>query len=732
MPLILAIEPDRRQAAQLTGVIRRVGAELVLAKTTEHALDAIGSQVPDLVLVPALLSPQDDAALAGALRVIAAAAHVRILTTPVFGSTTKRKSSGGVLAKWRRGGAEEIATDGCDPAVFGEQISDYLKEAAAERAEREAAFHPSAEYDVPADKEAAFHPSAEYDVLADKEAAFHPSAEYNVPAGDVTEPTEQLQAAASSFKAPLYAGLAPEFEAVAIDPALSEPIEVDAAVQAPVPTDVLVVEPVFVKRSSILGLFYEKKTPALEAAADVAASSEDVIDLSDQLLDVPVDAALKTFFEDEPGDAHAVASAPEVVGIEVFDLLPAVDPIISTADEPAVEFVGSPTAVDAAALDTAPEMPKVDLWTPPWSGTGRSWPRLEGVQAEAAPDVLDSEEAVLARPETVPVVRPLEPVPIAVAAKLKAPRIDRAPKEAAVVARPQPVLPVRPPSPPPIVVATKPKAPPADLAPKEAAVVVRPQPVPAVRPPAPAPVVVAAKPKPGVVSGFGRTPSEADLAPKEAAIVARPQPMSAVRPPAPAPAVVAARPKAVVVSGFSQTASESGPAPKEAAIVAQRPQPVPVAQPPAPAPVVVVAKSKAGVVSGSSRAASEADLAPKEAPIVARPQPVPVVVRPPAPAPIVTSAKRQEWLELIDSLRHDVERLRAGRDQPPPVVSAKPKESRAPSLASAAKKPTRKSKKAKPVQDEWGFFDPQQCGFAALLAKLEEITDEEPEGGPRD
>ena len=27
-----------------------------------------------------------------------------------------------------------------------------------------------------------------------------------------------------------------------------------------------------------------------------------------------------------------------------------------------------------------------------------------------------------------------------------------------------------------------------------------------------------------------------------------------------------------------------------------------------------------------------------------------------------------------------------------------------------------------PIQDEWGFFDPAQCGFAALLAKLDEIT----------
>jgi hypothetical protein len=29
------------------------------------------------------------------------------------------------------------------------------------------------------------------------------------------------------------------------------------------------------------------------------------------------------------------------------------------------------------------------------------------------------------------------------------------------------------------------------------------------------------------------------------------------------------------------------------------------------------------------------------------------------------------------------------------------------------------------VQDEWNFFNPQKCGFAALLAKLEETTDQE-------
>ena len=96
MQIILAVEPDRKQAAQLAAIVRhRVGAELVLADTTERALDVLGARVPDLVLVPALLSPQDDAALAAALRVIAAAAHVRTLTIPVLGSGKQQSTSGG-------------------------------------------------------------------------------------------------------------------------------------------------------------------------------------------------------------------------------------------------------------------------------------------------------------------------------------------------------------------------------------------------------------------------------------------------------------------------------------------------------------------------------------------------------------------------------------------------------------------------------------------------------------
>jgi hypothetical protein len=135
MPIILAIEPDRRQAAHLTALVhRRVKAELILVPTTAGALDAIGNRVPDLVLIPALLSPQDDAALAAALRVIAAAARVQMLTIPVLGPPRPAAKSGGVLSALRRDKSRSAEPDGCDPAVFAEQIASYLERAAEERA----------------------------------------------------------------------------------------------------------------------------------------------------------------------------------------------------------------------------------------------------------------------------------------------------------------------------------------------------------------------------------------------------------------------------------------------------------------------------------------------------------------------------------------------------------------------------------------------------------------------
>ena len=134
MSLILAIEPDRRQVAHLISIVRHVkGAELILADTTERALESIGNNVPDLILVPALLSPSDDAALAAALRVIATAAHVQMLTIPTF-AAPKPQQKKGVLSAFRRKPANDAPLEGCDPKVFAEEIASYLERASQERA----------------------------------------------------------------------------------------------------------------------------------------------------------------------------------------------------------------------------------------------------------------------------------------------------------------------------------------------------------------------------------------------------------------------------------------------------------------------------------------------------------------------------------------------------------------------------------------------------------------------
>ena len=140
MPLILAIESDKRQAAQLTAMARsRLKAELVLADSAERALQALGERIPDLILTPALLSPRDEDALTGHLRRLnSKAAHVQTLAVPLLAGVEHHGSMGRtVLSALRREKQGPAIADGCDPDVFAEQVQAYLERAAMERKARE-------------------------------------------------------------------------------------------------------------------------------------------------------------------------------------------------------------------------------------------------------------------------------------------------------------------------------------------------------------------------------------------------------------------------------------------------------------------------------------------------------------------------------------------------------------------------------------------------------------------
>ena len=133
MPLILAIEPDRHQAAQIAAIAQgRIGAELVLADSADRALRALGNRVPDLILTPQLLSPRDDAAITDRLRALGnAATFVQTLTIPALAtSDTGTVSRGrGLLSALRRQKPPAPAPNGCAPEVFADQITVYLERA---------------------------------------------------------------------------------------------------------------------------------------------------------------------------------------------------------------------------------------------------------------------------------------------------------------------------------------------------------------------------------------------------------------------------------------------------------------------------------------------------------------------------------------------------------------------------------------------------------------------------
>lgn len=244
MPLILAIEADKKQASQLTAMVRgRLHAELILGDTAEKALAALGSRVPDLILTSALLSPKDEAALGERLRTLdGAAAHMQTLTTPVLASPSGRLGggrAGGMLSALRREKAAPAASaGGCDPAVFAEQCREYLERAATERAQLAEQAAAATEERV---AEIAADVVAEPADVAERftHVAAHADAPVDVPAAtaDVVEDIDiVVHEPASVFARPFYDGDGPASLLAAVAAlAAEEDVEHEAAVQAPDP-----------------------------------------------------------------------------------------------------------------------------------------------------------------------------------------------------------------------------------------------------------------------------------------------------------------------------------------------------------------------------------------------------------------------------------------------------------------------------------------------------------------
>jgi hypothetical protein len=81
---------------------------------------------------------------------------------------------------------------------------------------------------------------------------------------------------------------------------------------------------------------------------------------------------------------------------------------------------------------------------------------------------------------------------------------------------------------------------------------------------------------------------------------------------------------------------------------------------------------------------------------------------------LLVAAAAPEPVEIVGP---EAESIAVGEQQP--VAIAAP----APQAPKTTRKTNRRRRRTKSTQDDSGLFDPDQCGFAALVAKLDEITD---------
>ncbi len=138
-PLVLAIEPDLRQAAIVKRVVREKAlADVMVVDSRDAAIEALRTSMPDVLLLTALLSPRDEDDLMAHLRTLDNAGHLQTHTIPQLASALgpgEGKSSRGLLSAFRRKKEAEPIAAGCDPDLFAEEVRVYLQRAADKKRE---------------------------------------------------------------------------------------------------------------------------------------------------------------------------------------------------------------------------------------------------------------------------------------------------------------------------------------------------------------------------------------------------------------------------------------------------------------------------------------------------------------------------------------------------------------------------------------------------------------------
>ena len=131
---VLAFEADHTQTEGIRHVVcDLVGARLTVAASLDQLLYALRQATPDLVLLPALVSPSQESVLVEALRALPDAAHVETLITPVLPPRAAAAAPQG----WRRWTSRHASTSpmtSAESGAFAERVHWALERAYERRA----------------------------------------------------------------------------------------------------------------------------------------------------------------------------------------------------------------------------------------------------------------------------------------------------------------------------------------------------------------------------------------------------------------------------------------------------------------------------------------------------------------------------------------------------------------------------------------------------------------------
>jgi hypothetical protein len=238
MPIVLAIEPDLRQAAIIKRIVRdKIHADVVVVDSRDAALAEIRISIPDVLLLSALLSPRDEDELIAHLRLLDGAEHLQTHTIPQLAGTSEDRDTGrgrGLLGMFsRKKDTAPAAASGCDPDLFAEEIRTYLQHAHAKKEERRQLAEQGIEIETPGS-------------VAHAAAAAAAAAEESAPEGETgssswSDPFAWRPSSSKSGKSPRSAPSAPEPV-----PESHESVFVSSEASAPTP------DPVYASHESII------------------------------------------------------------------------------------------------------------------------------------------------------------------------------------------------------------------------------------------------------------------------------------------------------------------------------------------------------------------------------------------------------------------------------------------------------------------------------------------------